>query len=127
MSKRSLAHARSIKEPGLYDYVIFNDDLEEAFSQLATVARRALAGQVGNGSGTIAGPVTLVAEDEPGSNAAAAETSAVRTHVPHFGAPPRLWRGASTPKCISLGSWQAVLHAQLHSALSAAARVQGVK
>ena len=39
---------RSIKEPGLYDYVIFNDDLDEAFSQLATVARRALAGQVGS-------------------------------------------------------------------------------
>ena len=70
---------RSIKEPGLYDYVIFNDDLDEAFSQLATVARRALAGQVGNGSGSIAGPVTLVAEDEPAQTAA--ESSAVRVPI----------------------------------------------
>ena len=44
--------------------MIFNDDLDEAYAQLATVARRALAGQSGNGSGSIAGPVTLVAEEE---------------------------------------------------------------
>ena len=55
----------SIKEPGLYDYVIFNDDLEDAFAQLTLVARRALAGQEGNGSGSISGPVTLVADEEP--------------------------------------------------------------
>ncbi|CAL8470025.1 g9567 [Coccomyxa elongata] len=55
----------SIKEPGLYDYVIFNDDLDEAFAQLTLVARRALAGQQGNGSGSISGPVTLVADEEP--------------------------------------------------------------
>lgn len=63
----------SIKEPGLYDYVIFNDDLEDAFAQLTLVARRALAGQEGNGSGSISGPVTLVADKDPDS---AAETSA---------------------------------------------------
>ncbi len=62
----------SIKEQGLYDYVIFNDDLEDAFAQLTLVARRALAGQVGNGSGSISGPVTLVADEDP---AAAASTS----------------------------------------------------
>jgi guanylate kinase len=58
----------SIKEPGLYDYVIFNDDLEDAFAQLVVVARRALAGQQGNGSGSISGPVTLVAEEEPSTS-----------------------------------------------------------
>lgn len=62
----------SIKEPGLYDYVIFNDDLEDAFAQLVVVARRALAGQQGNGSGSISGPVTLVAEDEPSTSQPAA-------------------------------------------------------
>lgn len=36
----------SIKEPGLYDYIIFNDDVEEAFRQLASVTERALRGQV---------------------------------------------------------------------------------
>ena len=35
----------SIKEPGLYDYVIFNDDLEDAFAQLVLVAKRALSGK----------------------------------------------------------------------------------
>lgn len=38
--------ARSIKEQDLYDYVIFNEDVEEAFRQLASVAERALRGQV---------------------------------------------------------------------------------
>ena len=54
-----------IKEPGLYDYVIFNDDLEDAFAQLVLVAKRALSGKTGNGSQSITGPVTLVAEEEP--------------------------------------------------------------
>ncbi len=36
---------RSIKEPGLYDYIIFNEEVEEAFRQLASVAERALRGQ----------------------------------------------------------------------------------
>ncbi|KAK9809154.1 hypothetical protein WJX72_010332 [[Myrmecia] bisecta] len=51
---RRLAAAKqeiaSIKEPGLYDYVIFNDDLEEATLQLTSVAERALAGKIGNGT-----------------------------------------------------------------------------
>ena len=55
----------SIKEPRLYDYVIFNDDLEDAFAQLVLVAKRALSGKQGNGSQSITGPVTLVAEEEP--------------------------------------------------------------
>ena len=42
----ALLCACSIKEPGLYDYIIFNDDVEEAFRQLASVAERALRGQV---------------------------------------------------------------------------------
>ncbi len=43
--RRTRARARSIKEPGLYDYIIFNEDVEEAFRQLASVAGRALRGQ----------------------------------------------------------------------------------
>ena len=54
----------SIKEPGLYDYVIFNDDLEDAYAQLVLVAKRALSGKQGNGSPSITGPVTLVAEED---------------------------------------------------------------
>ena len=36
----------SINENGLFDYVIFNQDLDEALQRLASIARRALAGQV---------------------------------------------------------------------------------
>ena len=60
-----MCYCCSIKEPGLYDYVIFNDDLEDAFAQLVLVAKRALSGKTGNGSQSITGPVTLVAEEEP--------------------------------------------------------------
>ncbi|KAK9830639.1 hypothetical protein WJX81_008303 [Elliptochloris bilobata] len=62
----------SIKEPGLYDYIIFNDDVEEAFRQLASVAERALRGQVGNGSGPGSGVVTLVADEDAAVGGAAA-------------------------------------------------------
>ena len=75
-----------IKEPGLYDYVIFNDDLEDAFAQLVLVAKRALSGKQGNGSQSITGPVTLVAEEEPSqasqpAASAAASASAVPAQV----------------------------------------------
>jgi hypothetical protein len=53
-----------MNEPGLYDYVIFNEKLEEAFQQLTIIAQRALDGQVGNGTGQ--GPVTLVPDDYTG-------------------------------------------------------------
>ena len=66
----------SIKEPGLYDYVIFNDDLEDAFAQLVLVAKRALSGKTGNGSQSITGPVTLVAEEEPSKAAEASAAAA---------------------------------------------------
>ena len=66
----------SIKEPGLYDYVIFNDDLEDAFAQLVLVAKRALSGKTGNGSQSITGPVTLVAEEEPSKSAEAPAAAA---------------------------------------------------
>ena len=36
----------SINESGLFDYVIFNQDLDEALQRLASIALRALAGQV---------------------------------------------------------------------------------
>lgn len=70
----------SIKEPGLYDYVIFNDELEDAFAQLMLVAKRALSGKQGNGSQSITGPVTLVAEEEPSkASQPAAQTVASAT------------------------------------------------
>ncbi len=83
----------SIKEPGLYDYVIFNDDLEDAYAQLVLVAKRALSGMQGNGSRSITGPVTLVAEEdslqamEPSSAtaSASAQVNAVVT------APEGIW------------------------------------
>ena len=85
----------------MYDYVIFNDDLDEAYAQLATVARRALAGQSGNGSGSIAGPVTLVAEEEttPAQQASGASASAVHL-APSFwlgAGHPRLWQALALP------------------------------
>lgn len=39
----------SLEEPGLFDFVILNDDVAVAASQLAGVGRRALEGGVGNG------------------------------------------------------------------------------
>ena len=39
-----------MNEPGLYDYVILNDDADAASAQLASVARRARAGATGNGT-----------------------------------------------------------------------------
>ena len=37
----------SIQEEGLYDHVIYNDNLEEASQQLAEIAERALNGETG--------------------------------------------------------------------------------
>lgn len=53
--ERRLAAARGEIEslsddPGLWDFVIVNDDFAEASAQLASVARRALAGLTGNGT-----------------------------------------------------------------------------
>jgi len=53
--ERRLAAARGEIEslnddPGLWDFVIVNDDFAEAGAQLASVARRALAGCTGNGT-----------------------------------------------------------------------------
>ena len=88
----------SIKEPGLYDYVIFNDDLEDAFAQLVLVAKRALSGKTGNGSQSITGPVTLVAEEEPSKSAEASAAAA----APVAGASPqarRLEHTCMAPGC----------------------------
>jgi hypothetical protein len=35
-----------MKEAGLYDYILFNQDVEVAVQQLTDVAQRALAGEV---------------------------------------------------------------------------------
>ena len=79
----------SIKEPGLYDYVIFNDDLEDAFAQLVLVAKRALSGNQGTGSPSITGPVTLVAEEEPSQASQPAASAA----VPASAVPVQVSRG----------------------------------
>ena len=42
----SLGPLYSLKEKGLYDYVLFNRDVDVSVKQLAAVAQRALAGQV---------------------------------------------------------------------------------
>ena len=36
----------SLEEDGLYDYILYNDNVEVALEQLTHVAERALAGQV---------------------------------------------------------------------------------
>ena len=51
-----------MKEEGLYDYVIVNESVDEAFRQLQSVATRALAGRTGHQAGA-GGPLTLVAKD----------------------------------------------------------------
>ena len=110
----------SIKEPGLYDYVIFNDDLEDAFAQLVLVAKRALSGKQGNGSRSITGPVTLVAEEDSSQPVepslapapASAQVSAVLT------AREGTWH---LPRQITMYTWQAVLStmsAALHRTLT---------
>ncbi len=38
-------YVASINEKGLYDYLLINDDLDEAVSRLAAIAARAAAGQ----------------------------------------------------------------------------------
>ena len=50
-------HTLSLNEPGLYDYVILNDDADVASAQLARVAARAAAGETGNGTGGDGRPV----------------------------------------------------------------------
>lgn len=41
---------RSIDESGLYDHIIYNDEVDAAYDQLAQVAARALQGGVGTSS-----------------------------------------------------------------------------
>lgn len=109
----------SIKEPGLYDYVIFNDDLEDAYAQLVLVAKRALSGKQGNGSRSITGPVTLVAEEDSSQPMepslapapASAQVSTVLT------AREGIWH---LPRQITVSAWQAFLStisAALHRTL----------
>lgn len=67
----SLSH--SLNEPGLYDFVILNDDADVASSQLARVAARARAGETGNGTGAAApvAPSPWRGGGAPGAPAAA--------------------------------------------------------
>jgi guanylate kinase len=45
--KNAREELASVEEPGLYDYVLINDDLEACLERMAAVARRALAGEIG--------------------------------------------------------------------------------
>lgn len=65
----------SAKEPGLYDYIIINSDLDEAYHQLASVARSALAGEVGGPEGS-AGTGTAPAAAAAGAAAVTAGAAA---------------------------------------------------
>lgn len=47
-----------MKEDGMYDYIICNDNLESAVQHLASIAQRALAGETRNGAGTMATTLT---------------------------------------------------------------------
>lgn len=40
----------SVNEEGLYDYVVFNNELEDALAQLRDIAEQALAGLSGQGA-----------------------------------------------------------------------------
>lgn len=42
-------HTRSIEEKGLYDHVVYNDSVDQAFAQLNQIANRALEGETGSG------------------------------------------------------------------------------
>ncbi|KAL4440067.1 hypothetical protein ABPG75_003068 [Micractinium tetrahymenae] len=64
----------SVKEAGLYDYVVVNGELDEAYRQLSAIAQRALAGEVG-------GP-----ESSGAGAAAAAAATAAAAAVPLGGA-----------------------------------------
>lgn len=46
----------SLSEPGLWDYVITNETMEGTGKQLADIAGRALAGQIGNGIAELQDP-----------------------------------------------------------------------
>ena len=100
----------SIKEPGLYDYVIFNDDLEDAFAQLVLVAKRALSGKQGNGSQSITGPVTLVAEEEPSQASQPAASTAAPANATSAKVSKRQHCQSGTPEvCILTESSQAAV------------------
>jgi Guanylate kinase len=42
-------HSCSIEEKGLYDHVVYNDSVDQAFAQLNQIASRALEGETGSG------------------------------------------------------------------------------
>jgi guanylate kinase len=65
----------SIKEPGLYDCVIVNADLEQAYRQLSAIAQRALAGEIGGPESSAAGSAAAGGALPAGAALAAASTS----------------------------------------------------
>lgn len=77
----------SMKEQGLYDYIIVNNDLEEATKQLSVVAQRALAGEAGGPEGSSSAGVAGVA--------AAAGMAAVTAGPQANGPGP--WPGSGSP------------------------------
>lgn len=66
----------SVKEAGLYDCVIVNNNLEDAYRQLVAVAKRALAGEVGPSLGSPRGSPTAAAAAAAAGGAGAASADA---------------------------------------------------
>lgn len=65
----------SLSEPGLWDYVITNETMEGTGKQLADIAGRALAGQIGNGIAEL--------QDPDMSQTLSNQTVCLSTHDPH--------------------------------------------
>ena len=85
--------ACSVDEPGLYDYVLVNDDFETTYLEFQRVADLALAGQVG-------GPLTATPAPAAPSLAAADEEAAEAAGVAAAGGP------ASVSEALGLGRWR---------------------
>ena len=52
----------SMREAGLWDYVVVNDDLEETMKEMSAIAQRCLLGRVGNATDKPAPPTTAQKE-----------------------------------------------------------------
>ena len=51
-----------MREAGLWDYVVVNDDLEETMKEMSAIAQRCLLGRVGNATDKPAPPTTAQKE-----------------------------------------------------------------
>ena len=65
-----------MREAGLWDYVVVNDDLEETMKEMSAIAQRCLLGRVGNATDKPAPPTT--AQKEVGQAAELHEVGSVK-------------------------------------------------